>query len=76
MSELEWMNIFSNNLIGILIERGMTQRDLSDESLISESTISRYIHKQQMPSLRAIINIAYSLDIDVGELIDFDERID
>lgn len=76
MSELEWMNIFSNNLMSILIERGMTQRDLSDESLISESTISRYIHKQQMPSLRAIINIAYSLDIDVGELIDFDERID
>ena len=76
MSELEWMDIFSNNLMDILIERGMTQRDLSDESLISESTISRYIHKQQMPSLRAIINIAYSLDIDVGELIDFGERID
>ena len=75
MTELEWMRIFGDNLVSILNEYGMTQRELADRAGLSESTISQYIHKQKMPSLRAAINIAYALDIPIDELVDFDERV-
>lgn len=75
MTEIEWINIFGDNLITMLQERRMTQRDLSDMTGLSEATISKYVNKQQAPSLKAIINISWALNIDVSELIDFGERI-
>ena len=71
MTELEWLEIFSTNLRELLEERGFTQRDLAIASRLSDSTISDYIHGQKIPSLRAIINIAYALEISIDELIDF-----
>ena len=75
MSEQEWLNIFGNNLRDMLIDARMTQRDLADDTGLAESTISQYINKQRMPTIRAVINIAYSLDCDLDELLDFGERI-
>ena len=75
MSELEWLDIFSNNLLEMLDEAHMTQRELADEAGLSESTISHYINRTRMPGIRAILNIAYALDCDVNELIDFGDRI-
>ena len=75
MTEIEWINIFGDNLITMLQERRMTQRDLSDMTGLSEATISKYVNKQQAPSLKAIINISWALNVDVTELIDFGERI-
>lgn len=75
MSESEWIDIFANNLIDILDEYGMTQRDLADETGLAESTISRYIRKEMAPSVFAIINIAYVLDVSIDELVDFGDRI-
>lgn len=75
MTEIEWMNIFGDNLKDILNEYNMTQKELAEASNLNEATISRYIKKQRMPTMKAIINIAYALDCDVGELIDFDESI-
>lgn len=75
MTEVEWMNIFGDNLKDILNEYNMTQKELAEASNLNEATISRYIKKQRMPTMKAIINIAYALDCDVGELIDFDESI-
>ena len=71
MTELEWLEIFSTNLGELLEERGFTQRDLAIASRLSDSTISDYIHGQKIPGLRAIINIAYALEISIDELIDF-----
>ena len=76
MSELEWMQIFGDNLSSILKEREMTQRDLADLTGLSESAISNYILKKQIPTLRAIINISYALDYSVDEMIDFGDQID
>ena len=75
MTELEWMNIFGDNLRDILKEYGMTQKDLADESGLSETTISRYIKKQRIPNMKAIVNIANALDLTTDELINLDERI-
>ena len=76
MSELEWLDIFGDNLRDMLIDAHMSQRELAEISCLAESTISSYIHKQKKPSLKSIINISYALDCDVSELIDFGDKIE
>lgn len=75
MTEAEWLNIFSDNLIDMLNEYGYSQEELAYETNLSQGTISKYINKKQMPSLKAIINIAYALDCSIDELIDFGDTI-
>lgn len=76
MKREEWKNVFAENLKSILDERGMTQRDLAEDSGVAVSSISDYLSKRQIPGAVSIINIAYALDMEVSELIDFDERIE
>lgn len=75
MTEAEWVRIFGDNLVSILSEYRMTQRELADRAGLSEATISKYIHKQIAPSVFAVINIADALDMSIDELIDFGSRI-
>lgn len=75
MSEVEWLDIFGDNLVDCLKEFRLTQKDLAEMTGLSESTISNYIHKRQMPTIKAILAISYELDISVSELIDFGEKI-
>ena len=75
MTQLEWRNIFANNLIGILEERGMSQAQLARDASLSVSRISDYINMNATPTIFAIINMAYALDMEVDELVDFDKRI-
>ena len=76
MRQEEWKKIFAENLIDILEEKGMTQRELAIDSGLSPATISEYINGVRMPGVAAVINMAYALDMEVGELVDFDECID
>lgn len=76
MSEQEWLDIFADNLISMLDEANITQRDLADETGLSEAAISYYLHKRKIPGIRAIVNISYALNCDVSELIDFGDRIE
>ncbi len=75
MSELEWLDIFGDNLVSLLQDARMSQRELAEATGLSEATISYYIHKRKIPSLKAIVNIAYAFDISIDELIDFGEII-
>lgn len=75
MSELEWLDIFAGNLAEILWEIGMTQKELAELTGLSEGTISKYLTRQQMPGVKALVNIGYALNIDLNELIDFGDRI-
>lgn len=76
MSEQEWIDIFGDNLPSILEEYGLSQKDLAEEIGVSEGTISNYIHKKQMPSIKAIVNMVYALDIEFDDLIDFGSPIE
>lgn len=76
MTELEWMDNFSVNLKSLLDESYMTQNELAEESKIAKSSISKFINKEQIPSLRSVINLAYALNCDVSDLIDFGEPIE
>lgn len=75
MTQTEWRNIFGDNLASILEDTGMSQSQLARDSGLSVSRINDYINKNATPTIFAIINIAYALDMDVSELVDFDERI-
>lgn len=76
MTELEWLDIFGDNLVDLLKDANMTQRELADAAGLSESTVSCYIHKQKIPGLKAIINIADALDLYIDDLICFGDRIE
>jgi transcriptional regulator with XRE-family HTH domain len=71
ISESEWLDTFSNNLSSILAEYNMTQRELADASGVAESSISHYINKQRMPTIKSIVNIAHALDMEIDEIMDF-----
>lgn len=75
MSEVEWMDIFGDNLRDILKEQNISRRELAQVLGISEATVSRYINKKQMPTMEVIVNMAYELSISVDELIDFGDRV-
>lgn len=75
MSEVEWMDIFGDNLRDILKEQNMSRRELSQVLGISEATVSRYINKKQMPTMEVVVNMAYELSISIDELIDFGDRV-
>ena len=76
MSEVEWLDIFSTNLQELMRQSRLSQRDLARYSKLSEATISSYINKFKMPSVKSILAISYALGVDVSELIDFGEVIE
>lgn len=75
MTEVEWLDIFGDNLREIMSDKGYSQRELADATGLSECMISYYVNKRCIPSVRAIINMAYELNMDLNDFIDFGDRI-
>ena len=75
-SMVEWIDIFGDNLKEFIADRGMSRKEVADEANLSVTTLSEYLNKRKAPSVRSIVNLAYALDCDVGELIDFGDTID
>ena len=71
MGQQEWLDIFGDNLASILEEESISQKELSRLTGLSESTISRYINKLQMPTVRAIINISFALDWSFEDMLNY-----
>lgn len=76
MTEFQWLDIFGNNLARIMYESKLTQKDLSEMTGLSEPTISKYVNKLQMPSVKALLSLSYALGCTVDDLIDFGCTID
>lgn len=75
-SEKEWLDIFADNLREAIEEQGYTHTEFAKAVGIPKSTLSRYLNKERMPSIKFIINASYELNIDYMELIDFGGRIE
>ena len=75
MTELEWIDIFADNLVDILKEHEMSQKELAFKCGVAESVISALINKQRMPSIRTIINMSYVLGITTDDLIFFGDMV-
>ena len=76
MSQQEWLDIFGDNLANILEEEKISQKELSRLTGLSESTISKYINKLQMPTVRAIINISYALNWSFEDMLNYGDIIE
>ena len=76
MSQQEWLDIFGDNLASILEEQQISQKELSRLTGLSESTISRYINKLQMPNMRAIINISYALNWSFEDMLNYGSMLE
>ena len=75
VTQLEWREQFSKRLVDILRTQNVNQSKLARDSGLSASRISDYINKRAAPTIFAVINISYALNVSVSDLIDFDERI-
>ena len=69
MSEIEFIDIFSDNLRELMLEHNITQMELADEILVNKSTITRYLNKSTMPSIKALINLSIVFNCDIEDLI-------
>ena len=69
ISEVEFIDIFADNLREVMKEVGITQAELADEAEINRSTISRYLNKQRLPDLVSLLNICFILECDVSDLV-------
>lgn len=75
MTELEWMNIFGDNLKYLMEYTNTSKEELAKWTGIDESTISRYLNKKQMPTIEAIINIADVLGESYDDLLYFEDFV-
>lgn len=76
ISEREWLDIFANNLIEMLREEEMTQKELADAIGVTEATISSYINKKRMPGVKALVNISHVLCCSMDDLMYFGYKIE
>lgn len=76
MTEQEWLDIFSKNLTELMYRKGYSQNILADSTGLSRASMHYYVTGRRIPGIRALINIAYELDVDVNDLIDFGDRIE
>lgn len=58
----------------LMNERGISQKQLSQLSGITESSISRYLHNDQRPRMDIVVNIAKALHVETDYLLDEDEK--
>ena len=78
LTEQEWLEIFAANLRSLMDESNMSQRELSRISGVSESALSKYLNAKSMPSVNALVNIAYAFPCAGFEdlLVFSDDRIE
>ena len=76
MTVNEWQRLFSNRIESLMRDNNMSQYRLAKTTGIPPSRLNEYIKMKTMPSIFAVINLAYIFDVSVESLIDFDERIE
>ena len=67
MSEKQFRREFGYRVKRIMLEKGVTQDELSEKTGIAQETLSRYICGKNVPSFYKIDKIAKALDCSVDE---------
>ncbi len=63
------IEIFSDNLRDIMEDARINQSELAKVSHLTQGTISKYLKKQQMPTMKAIMNLCYALNCSYQDLL-------
>lgn len=66
--------MWREKVTNLMSERGINQKQLSQLSGITESSISRYLHSSQRPRMDVVVNIAKALHVETEYLLDDDEK--
>ena len=69
ISEIEFIDIFADNLRDLMIEADLSQVQLAEESGLDRSTINRLLNKRTMPTAKAIMNLCYPLGCTYSDLL-------
>lgn len=69
ISETMAIEIFSDNLRDIMDDARINQSELARVSHLTQGTISKYLKKQQMPTMKAIMNLCYALNCSYQDLL-------
>lgn len=69
ISETMAIEIFSDNLRDIMNDAQINQSELAIVSHLTQGTISKYLKKQQMPTMKAIMNLCYALNCSYQDLL-------
>lgn len=69
ISEIEAIEIFGDNLRDLMYDARINQSELARESHLTQGTISKYLKKQQMPTMKAIMNLCYALNCSYQDLL-------
>ena len=69
MSEVEFIDIFADNLRDLIIESGYSISEIAREIGINKSTLSKYLRKERLPSIDILVNLSIFLLCDIEDLI-------
>lgn len=61
-----------NRLKVVLAEKGMSNKWLSEQLGITQTTVSKWVTNTSQPNLDMLIKIAQVLDVDIKDLIRFE----
>jgi len=65
---------WNEKVLSLMGQKGLTQKDLSKLSNITESSISRYLHSEKRPRLDIVVNIAKALNVETNYLLDEEDK--
>lgn len=71
ISEVEFMDIFGDNLRDLMEDGRWTQKELSEDSNVSQAAISGYLNKTKMPGIRSIQNICMTLGVPLSDILPY-----
>ena len=63
------MSVFSDRMTGLMIEKGLSQKQLSDRTGVTESAMSYYAKGLRTPRSDVLARIASALDTSVDYLL-------
>lgn len=63
------MESFRKRLKGLLLERGISQKQLAEKAKTTEATISRYLTGKNTPNIEILGDIATALDVSSDYLL-------
>lgn len=65
---------WKEKVLALMEERSVSQKQLSQLSGITESSISRYLHSEKRPRMDIVVNIAKALHVETSYLLDEEEK--
>ena len=68
------MEKWKDKVIRLMSERNINQKQLSQISGMTESSVSRYLHSDKRPRMDVVVNFAKALNVETEYLLDEEDK--